>query len=88
MVIWNKSKLQKGVQKIPMKHFDDNHICPICNKKIKNLEDEKFLVTKSVGYIRMFNKYYWVHKECFYVTYEGMADTVQSNIEEYTAYAI
>lgn len=86
-MIWDKKKMKNGIQQIPIGLFDKENICPICNKKVIP-ENEKFNKTKAIPYIRYFNKFYFVHKECFYILYEGMNSTIKDNIQEYSAYTL
>jgi len=79
---WNKEKMIKNRNKTPLKHFSDIYVCPICGEKVKP-EEEKFNNTKQNPYIRFFDKFYWVHKECFFVLYEGMTLTINENKDEY-----
>jgi len=79
-MIWNRDKLKVG-SKIPIRYFSKKRICPICNTKI-NAEKEKFEKTGQVPYVRFFDKFYWIHKECFFVLYEGLDITAKENRDE------
>ena len=86
-MIWDRSKFRSGIQHIPSNLFSKDNICPICNKKIIP-EEEKFINTDSIPYIRVFDKFYKVHKECFFLLYEGISETIELNLEEFTAYRL
>jgi len=87
-MIWDKKKFKSGVQDIPPELFDQEMICPVCNKKIKDISKEKLNKRKSITYVRHFNKFYIVHKECFFIMYEGIKETIDDNVEEYIAYRL
>ena len=79
---WNKNKMRENYKKVPLYLFSSRKMCPICNEKV-NPKEETFYKSKCNPYIRCFNKFYWVHKECFFVMYEGMTETIEENKDEY-----
>jgi len=79
---WNKEKMNENYGKIPMDLFSKTDICPICNTKV-NPANEKFEATGMNPYTRCFDKFYWVHKECFFVKYIGMKRVIDENKDEF-----
>jgi len=65
----------------------DKYMCPICNKKM-DLDKERYDKTKSIPYIRVHNKMFYCHKDCYFLLYDCLKATIMENKEEYMVYEI